>query len=365
MASPSSRWDRSEKYLYLFFKLVFYLSVIIGALLLLSELSTVTTPILLALALAYMTSPFVDALERRRVPRLLTAIVMVLLVLAAAFVFLVFLIPRLVEQSLAFIDRMPYWVSDALGTVRPWVEHTFNIQLEMDPAEIREELSLYTQRLVGDWSNLVETALTSAFAVAVAVGNVLLIPLFTVYLLKDFPHIRETVIEMVPPRYRARLSVVAGRVNAVVASYVRGTLIVIAILAVVYSVALSIMGIPFAILLGITGAFLNVIPWVGPVIGMVVTLLMAVLEGMGMGTVLGVVLLFAIVPVIDTSVLSPNIVGERVGLPPLTVIIAILVFGQLFGVVGILLAVPVSAVLRVLLSESVRAYHESEYYRRS
>lgn len=365
MGSPNSRWERSEKYLYLFFKLVFYGSLAAGALLLLSELSTVTTPILLALVLAYMTSPFVDALERRRVPRLLTAILMVLLVLAGAFVFLVYLIPRLIEQSLALIDRVPYWASDALETVRPWIERTFNLQLDLDPAQIRDELSLYTQRVVGDWADLVETALTSAFAVAVAVGNLLLIPLFTVYLLKDFPHLRDAVIELVPPRHRARLSIVAGRVNTVVASYVRGTLIVIAILAVVYSVALSIMGIPFAILLGIAGAFLNVIPWVGPIIGMVLALLMAVLEGMGLGTVLGVILLFAIVPVIDTSVISPNIVGERVGLPPLTVIIAILVFGQLFGVFGILLAVPVSAVLKVLLAEGVRAYHESELYRRS
>lgn len=365
MSSPSSRWERSEKYLYLFFKLVFYGTVITGVMLLLSELSTVTTPILLALALAYVTSPFVDLLERRRVPRLLTAIVMVLLVLAGTFVFMVFLIPRVIEQVFALIDRLPNWVSDTLSTVRPWIERTFGLELELDPNQIRVELSLFTQRLIGDWSNLIETALTSAFAIAVAVGNLLLIPLFTVYLLKDFPHIRDASIEMVPPRHRARLSLLAGRINAVVASYVRGTLIVVAILAVVYSVALSIMGIQFAILLGIAGAFLNVIPWVGPIVGMVLTLLMAMLEGMGWGTVLGVVLLFAIVPVIDTSVISPNIVGERVGLPPLTVIIAILVFGQLFGVVGILLAVPVSAVLKVLMSEALRSYHESEFYRRS
>ncbi|GMV39825.1 MAG: hypothetical protein AMXMBFR64_15410 [Myxococcales bacterium] len=365
MSSPDSRWERSEKYLYLFFKLVFFGTVVAGALLLLRELSTVTTPILLALVLAYVTSPFVDTLERRRVPRLLTAIVMVLLVLAGAFLFMVFLIPRVVEQVLALIARLPNWVSDTLGTVRPWIERTFELQLDLDPDQIRVELSQFTQRVVGDWSNLVETALTSAFALAVALGNLLLIPLFTVYLLKDFPHIRDAAIDLVPPRHRARLSAVATRVNAVVASYVRGTLIVIAILAVVYSVALSIMGIPFAILLGIAGAFLNVIPWVGPVVGMVLTLLMALLEGMGWGTMLGVVLLFAIVPVIDTSILSPNIVGERVGLPPLTVIIAILVFGQLFGVVGILLAVPVSAVLKVLMSEVLRAWHESEVYRRT
>jgi predicted PurR-regulated permease PerM len=278
---------------------------------------------------------------------------------------LVVLIPRLVEQSLAFIERLPYYVSDALVSLRPWVEEKLNMRLSLDPMQIQRELTEYTQDLVGDWASVVETAATSVFAIAVALGNLLLIPLFTVYLLKDFPYLREAVIEFVPPRHRARLSGVVGQVNRVMGSYVRGTLIVVLVLAVIYSVALSIMGIPFAILIGIAGAVLNVIPYLGPILGMLLTLLMALLEGMSLGTMLGVAILFAVVPIIDSTIISPNIVGDRVGLPPIAVIVAILSFGQLFGVVGILLAVPVTAVLKVIVLELVRSYHESEFYRRT
>ena len=363
MASPNSRWERYEKYFYLFFKVIFYLSVGLAVLWLLRQISTVTTPILLALFLAYLTSPLVDLLEKRRIPRLLTAIAMVVLVMVGLFVFLVFLIPRLIEQGIAFAERLPYYVSDALLVLRPGVERNLDLRVPIDPMQIQGELRDYIQSMIGDWGNLIETMLTSAFAIALALANLLLIPLFMVYLLKDFPAIREASIEVVPPRHRARVSDIIQKVNAVMSSFVRGTVIVVSILAVLYSVVMSILGIPFAILIGIAAAVLNVIPYLGPIMGLVLTLLMVFLEGMGVGTTLGVLVLFAVVPILDAAVISPHIVGDKVGLPPIGVIIAILSFGQLFGLVGILVAVPVTAVLKILVLEAVHHYRESEFFR--
>jgi predicted PurR-regulated permease PerM len=212
---------------------------------------------------------------------------------------------------------------------------------------------------IGDVLASVVGGTFSAIGAAVAA---IIVPILAVYLLNDFDRMLAGLRELIPPRFRDEVARTAGEVDAVLSQFLRGQLTVMAILAVLYGGAYAVLGIRLAIPIGIAAGILNIVPYVGSAFALVAGLLMAVIGGGGVVQIVGVTVAYVVVQTLEGFVITPRIVGESVGLREIWVLLALFVGGEIFGVLGVLLAVPVAAVLKIFVERAVARYQASALY---
>jgi predicted PurR-regulated permease PerM len=343
-----------------------YLWLIGAALVLLLALhwlGAVLTPFLIGAILAYLGTPLVDRAAKRRVPRALATLIVVLgfgLVLFALFLVLVPLIQA--EVALA-LQRLPDLVTQFLAQITPLVEERFGVHLSFDIDTVRtfitenahaaQELSLKLLSGVRAGSRILLTVLV----------NVALIPVVMFYLLRDWHKLFERIEDLVPLRWRPKTREVAHQIDSVLAEFLRGQLMVMVVLAVYYSIALTAVGLERGVAIGILTGLLVFIPYVGFGLGLVLGIVAALLQWHGLGPFLAVLAVYGVGQLLENYVLVPYLVGDRIGLHPVAVIFALLAFGELFGFAGVLLALPISAALLVGLRHVRAAYVDSRVYR--
>jgi predicted PurR-regulated permease PerM len=244
----------------------------------------------------------------------------------------------------------------------PWLAK-FGIDVSLDTASIKAFVFKYLDANVDDWAT---TALSSAriggSILLAVVGNVFLIPMVLFYLLIDWASLTERLARMVPPRLRDRTYAFFIDCDSVLGQYLRGQLSVMVVLAVYYSVGLALFGFDLAVPVGVFTGLAVFIPYVGFGLGLTLALISAALQFSGWHGFIGVAVVFGLGQLIESFVLTPRLVGERIGMNPLTVIFALLAFGHLFGFVGVLIALPVSAVLVVAAGRLREMYLVSELY---
>ena len=329
---------------------------------LLYALSPILTPFLLAGILAYICNPVTDRLTGWGLPRLL-AVVLVLLGLAAITAGLVLIIlPLLYEEATLLAARMPEAMALANEKLAPWLRQNFGIRLKLDAASLQKLAA-------GNWDTvqiILERIYSSLKIGGVAlVGlmvNLLLAPVVLFYLLADWQGMRARLSGIVPRPWHARLRRIAGDIDEVLSQYLRGQILVMAILAAYYTVALWLADIPSALSIGVVTGLLIFIPYLGYATGLILALLVAALQFAGWGPIVAVLVVYGIGQLLESFVLTPFLVGERIGLHPLAVIFALMAFGQLFGFFGILAALPASAALLVGLREVRGLYLASRFY---
>jgi predicted PurR-regulated permease PerM len=200
------------------------------------------------------------------------------------------------------------------------------------------------------------------FSVAGSVVAALVVPVLSIYLLNDFDRITAAVRGHLPRRYRRVITEYAREIDGALSHFLRGQLTVMAIVAVLYSVAYSILGVRLALPIGIISGTLSFIPYLGSAFALTSGLLMSLLGGFNPGQLISVVIAYAIVQTLEGFVIAPRVMGKSVGLPDMWVLIALFVGGQIFGFLGVLLAVPTAAVIKIFLARAVDIYHESELY---
>jgi predicted PurR-regulated permease PerM len=330
--------------------------------LVLSTFRGVAVPVLLAMGIAYVLNPVVTELARRGVKRTLgTATVFAALALAFAG-FVLYLVPVFREEA----EKLPEFFHRASTTVVPWVEGRFGISV---PELIRHR----TAELGAEASSLLKSAgptigkLAAAFAgntarVLATVLGLLVVPVLAFFFLMDYPRLIGLGKGLLPRRALGLVTNRFSEVDVVLSAFVRGQLTVGALLSVIYSVGLSIARVDMAIVIGVIAGFGNMVPYLGTGIGIVLALLGLVLSWQGPWQLVAVILTFVFAQAMEGLVITPRIVGEKVGLPPVAVIIAVLAFGELFGFVGILLAVPTSAILKVVLKVVIERYRKMPIY---
>jgi predicted PurR-regulated permease PerM len=335
---------------------------LLGLLLLLSLTHGVAVTVSLSLALAYVLNRPVTLLAVRTGSRAVaTSLVFVLLLLGAVGAVLV-LVPALWAQA----ERLPAFLMNASSSLVPRIEQWFGISV---PALLRErvgELGADASNLMKDVGPAVANVLArlasnTASVVATVVG-LLVVPVLGFFFLKDYPALVERVAGLFPRRHVGQLRRRFGEVDAVLFAFVRGQLTVGALLSVLYAVGLSVARLEMAIVIGLVAGFGNMVPYVGTALGAVLAVLGLALSWHGpwqAGVVVGT---FLVAQLLEGLVITPRVVGEKVGLSPVTVIVAVLAFGELFGFVGVLLAVPASAVLKVVGSVVLVRYRESRWY---
>jgi len=339
----------------------------LGLLWALTRQAAVFAPFVLSFALAYVLQPGVEALVRRRWPRALAAAVAVLgagltiVLLAALLVPIVMdLVPRLREQ-------LPDLAQRAWLALQPWLAQ-MGLKVPQELADfkplIARHLSTHGEELSQAVLNSLKVGGSALFTV---VGLVGLVPMLAFYWLCDWSRLLGLASGLVPWRWRSGVLGVASETDTVMGHYLRGQLLVMLILAVYYSVGLLLFGHELALPIGVFTGLAVCIPYLGFGLGLVLALLSGVLQFSAEGAAwwwpfLAVGVVYGIGQVVESVVLTPRLVGEQIGLHPLAVILALMLFGAMLGFVGVLIALPVSALLMVLARRAVAVYQGSAWF---
>ncbi len=334
-----------------------------SAALLLWLLAPVLTPFVVAAVLAYMLHPMVEALASRRWPRLLAVLLVEGLALLLGAAILLLIVPVMAKELPLIKAQVPPLLEDLVQGLTPLLAR-FGFTVALDAANIK---LWFTHLLDANMSDWFSTALASAriggSVLLSVLGNAILVPVVLFYLLMDWPALARRVHRLVPPRMGQTVGGFFTECDAVLGQYLRGQLLVMAVLAVYYAVALSIAGFDLALPVGVFTGLAVAIPYVGFGIGLVLALLAALLQFGSLAGVLAVVAVYGVGQLLEGFVLTPQLVGERIGLGPLAVIFALMAFGQLFGFVGVLIALPASAVAVVALRRAIHAYLASPLFK--
>ena len=318
-------------------------------------LAPVLTPFIAAGLLAYMGDPLADRLQKLKMPRTL-AVVIVFLTTFLLIGLLVLLVGPLIRTQIsalfAALPDIAHQVEQVwLPTILGW--------LNVEPGEdvgLGAFLARYSD-MAGDWSGKILLGVgKSGGALVAAVLSLFLIPILTFYMLRDWDTFMAHLSALIPGRQRETVLKLARETDDVLGAFLRGQLLVMLALATIYTLGLSLVGLKFAIAIGVVAGLVSFVPYLGFVFGIGLAGLTVALEPNPLWNLVGVVATFTIGQIIEGSFLTPKLVGDRIGLHPVIVIFAVLAGGQLFGFFGILLALPAAAVLSVLLRFAYHRY---------
>ncbi|UJR79579.1 AI-2E family transporter [Sandaracinus amylolyticus] len=325
----------------------------------------VLTPIALSLGIAYLLDPLVDRFEARGVPRG-AAITLVLAIVAAVMVvFTLLVLPGMVREVVHFATELPGEMQELLARVEPWltargipVPHDLEealAQFEIAPGELASHAAAPAQAVL----RFVLGGTASAIG---ALASALIVPVLAFYLLYDFDRMTVGARELVPPRIRPWVVEVASEIDAVLGQFVRGQLLVMLAMGVLYAGAYSLVGVRLAVPIGLVAGLLAFIPYVGSGSALAMGLLMCVVDWTGWMKPALVVVAYLVCQGLEGFVIVPRVVGDKVGLPAVWVLVALMVGGELFGFLGVLLAVPAAAVVKIFVVRGLRWYKQSPLY---
>ncbi|WP_205525951.1 AI-2E family transporter [Pyxidicoccus trucidator] len=329
---------------------------------LLSVFGGVAVPVLLALAGAYIFNPLVTALEKRGLDRTWgTTIVFVggTLLMAGA---VLYLVPVFREEAAKLPDFFRRGSTQVVPRVEALVGRSLPDLVRQRTAELGQQASDLAQSAGPAAAKILASfAGNTARFVATLLG-LSVVPVLAFFFLQDYPRLTSMVKDLLPRRTVALVARRFAEVDEVLSAFVRGQLTVGAVLSVIYAAGLSAGRIDMAIVIGVIAGFGNMVPYLGTGVGILLSLVGLALSWQGPWQLAVVAGTFVIGQLLEGLVITPRIVGEKVGLAPVAVIIAILAFGELFGFVGILLAVPVAAILKVVLRVVVQRYRRTSLY---
>ena len=331
--------------------------------LLLWLLSPVLAPFITALVLAYALAPAVQALVARRMPRTLAVLVVELVFGLALLALLLLVLPILSKELPALREQIPALAQSANDRFTPWLAQ-HGVELQLDLASIKAFVLKYLNANFEDWlaTALSSAAIGGSFLLTV-VGNAVLLPVVLFYLLSDWPGLTVRVGALIPPSARETVGSFLSECDATLGQYLRGQLLVMGALAVYYSAGLKLAGFELGLPIGIFTGLAVFIPYLGFGLGLVLALLAGLLQFGSFYGVAAVAVIYGIGQLLESFVLTPRFVGERIGMSPLTVIFALLAFGHLFGFIGVLVALPLSAVAAVAVRRLHRSYLASSLFR--
>ncbi|MBD9535142.1 AI-2E family transporter [Stenotrophomonas sp. ATCM1_4] len=329
-------------------------------------LAPILTPFVVALMLGWLGDPLVDRLEARGRSRN-TAVVMVFALMVLLLVLaLLILVPMIERQITTLVAALPQGQAWLMGTAIPWIEAKTGLELMgwLDPDRLIDWIRSHWQQAGGVASTFFGYLSRSGFAMVAWVVNLALLPILAYYFLRDWDKLVERVASVIPRNHIETVSRLAKESDEVLGAFIRGQIAVMIALGVVYAVGLSVVGLKLGLLIGIVAGLISFIPYLGATTGVVMAVLAALVQAQGFDLKLLVLVgvVFTVGQLLESYVLTPRIVGDKIGLHPVAVIFAVMAGGQLFGFLGMLLALPAAAVINVLLRYAHERYRQSELY---
>jgi predicted PurR-regulated permease PerM len=327
-------------------------------------LSPILTPFVAAGILAYICNPLVQRLCAWKIPRTL-AVLLVMSGLLLLFVLLLLIVLPLLEKEISrFAMRLPDWIEVARVRLMPKLQQWLGADLQWDSVAVKNILLSHWQNAGGILERLLPWLGSSGGAILGVLVNLLLIPVAMFYLLRDWNELQARVDDLIPRHLHAKVTEIVVEVDRVLAEFLRGQISVMLLMSVYYVLALWLAGLEFALPIGIVAGMLVFVPYLGMITGLILATLAAAMQFTEFSSVVLVWAVFGAGQLLEGMAITPRLVGKRVGLHPLAVIFALLAFGQLFGFFGLLLALPLSAILLVALRYARAWYLSSTMYRK-
>lgn len=341
--------------------LIFIIILISGYLIYL--LSPILTPFLISAFLAYLGDPAVDRLETIKFSRTASVVFVffLMLIIIASFFLIVF--PLIEDQVVRLISRIPVIIDWLQTNLIPWLSERFGLDLKSI------DLNQLKQSLMGQWrtfgsigTKFLAEISASGQLILLWISYALLIPVVTFYLLRDWDYLVDKIHKLIPRKVEATVVKLTKDSDAVLAEFFRGQLLVMFAQGLFYSVGLWVIGLEFSILIGLAAGMVSFVPYLGVIVGIVIAGFAAVIQFQDMIHIVYVLIVFGAGQMLEGMLLTPLLVGDRIGLHPVAVIFAVMAGAQLFGFFGMLIALPAAAVITVLLRHFHEQYLNSNFY---
>ena len=329
-------------------------------------LGPVLTPFVVAAVLAYALTPLVNKLDdmgKGRLPRVVAVVLVELMFIIVALSLVLLIVPIVAKEIPLIRVQIPLLADQINNGLTPWLAQ-YGIKVSLDVGSLKTLALKYLNANYEDMFGSVLSSLRLGGSVALAVlGNAVLIPVALFYLLMDWDKFVARLLELVPPPMRGAFDSFTDESDSVLGQYLRGQLLVMLVMAAFYAIGLALFGLDLALPIGIFTGLAMFIPYLGFGIGLILAVLAGLLQFASIKALVMVAVVYGIGQVVESLYLTPRLVGERIGLHPLAVIFALLAFGQVFGFVGVLIALPLSAVLLVALRRIKQRYVTSRLYK--
>ncbi len=325
----------------------------------------VVAPFFIALALAYLLDPMADRLDSLKFSRTLSVLVLMLGFFLVVTGVGILLIPILSMQAENLAKNIPAYVGIFQDWIRPVLDLIGGLDSSRVEVLLNEGLSRFGElpmKALQFSSKFIWGSISNLFNIFLMLANLVIIPVVMFYLLRDFDSIKAKLLNLVPPRFQEKTRDIVLEIDQVLSRFVRGQLMVAGLMGVMYSVGLYLCDTPLSLSLGMMAGLVNLVPYLGLVLGFVPSALLTFMHTQEWLPVLGVAGVFAFVQVIEGMLITPRVVGDNIGLHPVAVILAVMLGGELFGITGMILGVPAVAVLNVLVSRGIAQYKASPLY---
>jgi len=330
---------------------------------LLTLLSPILMPFIVGALFAYLGDPLVDRLEKTRLSRTLSVMVVFSIMILFGLSLLLFILPQLEKQITGLVIRLPQFISWIQENILPRLSAVVGLEPgSLDLGTIKEAFTNNMKDIGSIMGRLLVKLTRSGQLLLIWVAYLTLIPVVTFYLLRDWDILVGKVNELIPRSYEKQASKLARQCDEVLAEFLRGQLLLMLAQAVIYTIGLWIVGLEFALLIGLLAGLVSFVPYLGFIVGFCVAGAAGFMQFHDIIHLVYILIVFGVGQAIEGMVLSPLLVGDRIGLHPVAVIFAVMAGGQLFGFVGVLLALPVAAVIVVLLRHVHERYLESNLY---
>ncbi|MDT8385097.1 MAG: AI-2E family transporter [Gammaproteobacteria bacterium] len=326
-------------------------------------LAPVLTPFLAAALLAYLGDPLVDRMEAKGMPRAAAVTVIFVLLLSAMAGLLLLLLPALQQQLVALARAVLGYLDWAQENLAPWLSQRFGIDASaLDWSSVKSSLQQHWSQVGGAAGGVMSWLSSSGMALAAVLANLVLIPVVTFYLLRDWDLLLARFRSLLPRRWEATVVRLATDADTVLGAFLRGQLLVMLVLGIVYSLGLWWVGLELALIIGVVAGLVSFVPYLGFIIGILLAGVAAFMQFHELYYLLLVAAVFGVGQALEGMLLTPLLVGDKIGLHPVAVIFAVMAGGQLFGFMGVMLALPVAAVIMVLVRYLQQQYQQSELY---
>lgn len=347
-------------------KRIFILAAIVAVGWVIYLLMPVLIPFIAAFLLAYLLSAPVDWLQRMGLPRWLGISLLFLVTLLGLGLAVWFLVPLIWKQLIYARDHIPEFFKYINNTFLPWLTHKFNLpKMQIRADEISTSISNYLQTSynMGSVQDAVATLAKSGMNVVAIGGTAILVPIIAFYFLLDWNNMLQRLQRMIPRPMETGAVQIARECHDVLGAFVRGQLLVMVLLGIVYAVGLQLIGIQVGVVIGLMAGLASIIPYLGFITGIIAAVIACLLQyGFDMTHLALVGVVFFIGQMVEGYILQPFLLGDKIGLSPVAVVFAVLAGAHLMGFAGMLIALPAAAVLVVLLRHVYDAYEHSRMY---
>ena len=323
----------------------------------------VLTPFFIAFALAYLLDPVTDRLESLKISRTFSVLVLMAGVFSLVTGIGLLIYPLLKLQAEHLVSNLPNYIA----IMQEWMYPLLGVVGEPEKIQgiLNRELLKVGElplKVISSITSILWSSVAGLFSFILLLANLVIIPVVMFYLLRDYDLINKKMLSFVPARSREQVLSLIKEIDGVLAGFVRGQLIVGLIMAGLYSIGLFFCGTPMSLFIGLLAGLASLVPYLGLVFGFVPAAILTFMQTQDWVLVFGVAGVFAVVQGLEGMIITPRIVGEKIGLHPVAIILAVLLGAEFFGLVGVIVSVPVAAALNVLFTHGLNEYKSSSFY---